>query len=147
MLHSIMFTSLLVALTINCYQVGAFKSSQSHCLRSNCQQFVSKKDNGDIASRSNVVSSSMNAYEIEEFNKGLINSPGFVNTMPVSTNGQSRKELAKLVVSAAVIYLSLNIRFKEMSEKLNYEKKMQVTYSLTYGWSVVFPSLLWIYLN
>jgi uncharacterized membrane protein len=138
MLHSITFTSLLVALTINCNQVGAYTSSQSHCLRFNCQQFASKKDNADIMSRNNFASSSMNAYEIEEFNKGLINSPGFVNTMPVSTNGQSRKELAKLVVSAAVVYLSLNIRFKEMSEKMNYNKKMQVIYSLSFGWSVIF---------
>lgn len=137
MLYSIAFTSLLVALTINCSQVSGYTSPQSYRSRSNCQQFATKKDNAD--NRNPYASSSMNAYEIEEFNKGLVNSPGFVNTMPVSTNAQSRKELAKLVVSAAVIYLSLNIRFKEMQDKVNYQKKTQGT-AIDNGSPIIMPN-------
>lgn len=72
----------------------------------------------------NSVTSSLNPYEIDELNKGLIGSPGFVSSVPISTQAQSRKELAKIVVSAAVLYLSLNIRMKEMADKFDYSKKV-----------------------
>jgi FKBP-type peptidyl-prolyl cis-trans isomerase len=71
------------------------------------------------------VTNSLNPYEIDQLNKGLIGTPGFISSVPISTQAQSRKELAKIVVSAAVLYLSLNIRMKEIVGKLDYSDKSE----------------------
>ena len=52
-------------------------------------------------------------------NSGLEQTPGFVSSKPISTNAQSRKEIAKLVVGGAILWLTLNIKIKDIMEKLN----------------------------
>jgi FKBP-type peptidyl-prolyl cis-trans isomerase len=129
MLHSLLATTLLFSFTVSNYQVDAFLPSRlSAGSRSQIRLLSSNEDYYNLLNRNEMavssVTSSLNPYEIEELNKGLVGSPGFVSSVPISTQAQSRKELAKMVVSAAVLYLSLNIRIKEMADKLDYSNKV-----------------------
>lgn len=45
---------------------------------------------------------------------------------PVNTQTLARKEMAQIVVSAAVLYLSLNIRFTEFLDKLDYKNQDEI---------------------
>lgn len=129
MLPRIILLALISTFTISNYPVDAFLpsrwSSQSFTMRTRMsanEDYYNLLNRNEMATNS--VTSSLNPYEIDELNKGLIGSPGFVSSVPISTQAQSRKELAKIVVSAAVLYLSLNIRMKEMADKFDYSKKV-----------------------
>ena len=129
MFYSPTVVTLLFCFAVSNNRVNAFTSSRKHSSkttlfddRSDYYELLNRNENtANIAT----VTSSINPFEIEQLNKGLVGSPGFSSSVPISTQAQSRKELAKMVVSAAVLYLSLNIRMKEMVDKLDYSKKIE----------------------
>lgn len=134
MLSSVLSIALLFSFTVSNYQVDAYlpsrwslRSSSQQRLLGNNDDYYELLNRNEMASAT--VTSSLNPYEIDELNKGLVGSPGFVSSVPISTQAQSRKELAKMVVSAAVLYLSLNIRMKEMVDKLDYSNKVDAANS------------------
>ena len=122
--------ALLLSLTVSYNQVVAFLPSRISARTTNQNRlFDDRNDYFELLNRNELsnsavaITSSLNPYEIEQLNKGLVGSPGFISSIPISTQAQSRKELAKMVVAAAVLYLSLNIRMKEMVDKLDYSNK------------------------
>ena len=129
MFSSFALIFLIISTIASHLKVDAFVPSRLSVRSTNQNRLFSDRSeyyellNRNELSNSPAITSSLNPYEIEELNKGLVGSPGFVSSVPISTQAQSRKELAKMVVSAAVLYLSLNIRMKEMTEKLDYRGK------------------------
>ena len=129
MIHRNISISLIFTITVVCnyaYRPAHFSRaliSRTPLLSNNDDYYnLLNRNENTVAS---AVTNSLNPYEIDQLNKGLVGTPGFISSVPVSTQAQSRKELAKIVVSAAVLYLSLNIRMKEIVGKLDYSDKSE----------------------
>ena len=142
---SVFVVALLFSMTVSYNQVDAFLQSRiSDCATKQSRLFDERSDYFELLNRNQLsnsdvaVTSSLNPFEIEQLNKGLVGSPGFISSVPISTQAQSRKELAKLVVGAAVLYLSLNIRMKEMVDKLDYSNK--VDSNINNGNPIIMPN-------
>ena len=60
-------------------------------------------------------------------NNELRSSPGWTASMPTSTADRSRIELAKLVVSTAVLLLTINVKVNDLWDKLKLGKSNQVS--------------------
>ena len=83
-----------------------------------------------------------NDVTLDILNDRLRNSPGYVSSLPINTTEQSRIELAKFVVAAAVLLLTLNVKMKNVFSQLQLDKLSPATGRMRDGSVVRGPVLL-----